>query len=260
MDNQLAKQSINYNQKVVLVTGGSRGIGAAIVKLFLENNYKVIIHYNSNEDKAREIASRFPSERYLLLQGDFTIDNHPHMLWEKALKWKGRIDVLINNAAIMLDLTQAKDLKGIQYIWDTTYKVNVRAVGDLCSFAIQHFKDKQGGIIINMASRASFRGDVPDFINYAASKGAIISLTRTIARGYAQNNILAYAIAPGLVETEMAEEFINKVGRDKLLRDIPLNELVPPEEVANITLLLASGKVRHSTGATFDINGASYVR
>ena len=106
-------------------------------------------------------------------------------------------------------------------------QVNLLAVADLCRDAIQHFRSRGGGIIVNMASRAAFRGDAPEYLSYAASKGAIVALTKTIARGFAREGILAYAIAPGFTATEMIVDYFKKNSKDDVLRDIPMENLSP---------------------------------
>jgi NAD(P)-dependent dehydrogenase (short-subunit alcohol dehydrogenase family) len=130
----------------------------------------------------------------------------------------------------------------------------------MCREAIRHFRKRGGGIIVNIASRAAFRGDTSDYMNYAASKGGMVSLTRTIARGFASENILAYIIAPGFVFTKLNDEFFRNNGTEAATREIPLGEMAMPEDIAKVVVFLASGLARHATGTTIDINGASYVR
>jgi 3-oxoacyl-[acyl-carrier protein] reductase len=115
---------------------------------------------------------------------------------------------------------------------------------------------------VNVASRAAFRGDTIDGLHYAASKGAVVALTRSIARGYAKDGILAFIVAPGWVKTDMASVIYEPghAGYESALTEIPMGDAAPPEQVANMIVFLLSGKVDHATGATFDINGASYVR
>jgi NAD(P)-dependent dehydrogenase (short-subunit alcohol dehydrogenase family) len=136
--------------------------------------------------------------------------------------------------------------------------VNVQAPADLCRAAIAHFRETGGGIVINIASRAGHRGDGLDHAAYAASKGAVLAMTKTYARALAAENILFYAIAPGWVETRMAPQDIDN--RKLAVKDIPLGRVADPEEVAEMIAFLASGACPSATGATFDINGASYVR
>jgi NAD(P)-dependent dehydrogenase (short-subunit alcohol dehydrogenase family) len=136
--------------------------------------------------------------------------------------------------------------------------VNIQAPADICRAAITHFKETGGGDIINIASRAGHRGDGVDHAAYAASKGAILAMTKTWARALSGENIHLYAIAPGWVETRMAPQDIEN--RKKAVADIPLGRVAQPDEIANMAAFLLSGACPSAVGATFDINGASYVR
>jgi 3-oxoacyl-[acyl-carrier protein] reductase len=251
---------IDLTGKVILVTGGSSGIGAVTVRTLANAGAMVILHYFSRRDKAEEILGEMGCDRIHLLQADLTQENAAVQLWNHGISWQGRIDILVNNAAIMLAAGVDDNLALWSSVWQKTLQVNLIAVADLCREAIHHFKSRNGGIIINIASRAAFRGDTPEYMHYAASKGGIISLTRSIARGFAKDNILAFAVAPGFVRTEMAEKFIQDYGEDFVTRDIPMGKIAPPEDVANVIAFLASGLAPHATGTTIDINGASYVR
>jgi 3-oxoacyl-[acyl-carrier protein] reductase len=132
-------------------------------------------------------------------------------------------------------------------------------VADLCREAIKTFEPQGGGRIVTVASRAAFRGDVPDCMHYAASKGAVVSLMRTIARGYARAGIYGFLIAPGWVDTDMAA-MVHEPGNEYMLKEIPMGKLAPPEDIGNMVAFLLSGLVDNATGTTIDINGASYVR
>ena len=136
-------------------------------------------------------------------------------------------------------------------------QVNLVAPAQLSRRAVAHFRGRGGGIIVNVASRAAFRGEPYDAMNYAGSKGGLIAVTRSLARAHAHEGILAYAVAPGFTATEMAAS-----GGDltEVMRQIPMGELAPPEDVANVIAFLASGLAPHATGTTVDVNGASYVR
>jgi len=144
-------------------------------------------------------------------------------------------------------------------------QVNLYAPAELCKLAIAHFRTQGGGKmgggkIINLASRAAHRGDAPDQWPYAASKGALVAMTKTIARGFAKDNVLSFAIAPGFTETDMANESLDEAGLKRVLAEIPLGTMASPQECGALAAFLCSDQVRHLTGATFDINGASYVR
>ena len=246
--------------KVVLVTGGSRGIGAAIVGAVAAMDAFVVVHYGAGKARAKAVAEAVGSERSHLLGADFTDHGAVRALWADAVAWRGRVDVLINNAGIYEPAPVDGPFEAWNALWQRMLQVNLVAPAHLCREAILHYRDHHGGIIVNITSRAAHRGDAPDYMQYAASKGGLQTLTRNIARAYAADNVLAYAIAPGFVRTEMAESFIAVHGEAAATHDIPLGELPAPEEVANVAAFLATGKARHTTGATIDINGASYVR
>jgi 3-oxoacyl-[acyl-carrier protein] reductase len=252
-----SERVIDLNGKVVLITGSSQGIGATTAITLAQAGATVILHYSQSRDRIEAIAQQIGGYP---VQADLSQPRSAQALWETALTWQGRIDVIVNNAAIM-------PVAGIETNWDdwtnawqSTLQVNLVAVADLCRLAISHFKTRQGGTIINIASRAAFRGDGPEYMHYAASKGGMIALTRSIARGFAADQILAYAVAPGFVMTERIAAVMQERGTDYVTRDIPMGQPVPPQEVANIVAFLASGLAPHATGSTIDINGASYLR
>ncbi len=252
---------IDLTGKVILVTGGSQGIGAATVKILNQAGANVILHYGKSQEKAEEILQNLGEKACYLVQANLAEKNAAIELWKQAISWKGKIDVIVNNAGVILPASIQDELETWNQTWQHTLQVNLISMADLCREAILHFQQQNGGIIINIASRAAFRGDTPDYIHYAASKGGVISLTRSIARGFAQDNILAYAIAPGFVRTErIIDTVIQTDGEANLTKDIPMGEMASPEDVANVVAFLASGLAPHSTGTTIDINGASYVR
>lgn len=255
---------INLSEKVILLTGSSRGIGATTALTLAQAGASVILHYGHGKTEAETIAQQITQqvgeERCHLVQADLSLPNMAVPLWQTALAWRGHIDVLINNAAIMPDASVDDDWQQWSSAWQNTLQVNLIAAADLCREAICHFKANHGGTIINIASRAAFRGDGPEYMHYAASKGGIVALTRSIARGFAKDNILAYAIAPGFVHTDRIEQVMQERGKDYVTRDIPMGQPAPPQDVANVIAFLASGLAPHATGTTIDINGASYVR
>ncbi len=259
---------IDLAGKIVLVTGGSRGIGAATVRTLAAAGADVVLHYGHRRDAAdavaasiAEQAARAPATgRCVLVEGDLEDPAAPARVWASAVAWQGRVDVLVNNAAVADAAGIEEESARWSAVWDRTLRVNVIAAADLCREAIGHFRGRGGGAIINVASRAAFRGDDPPYMQYAASKGALVALTKSIARGFAGDGIVAYGVAPGWVRTEMAEPTIAARGLAALTRDVPMGDMAPPAEVAHIIAFLASGLARHATGTTIDINGASYVR
>jgi 3-oxoacyl-[acyl-carrier protein] reductase len=248
----------NLEGKVILVTGASRGIGAVILKTLHEAGAAVLLHYGRGKAEAEKIATELNSDRLHLVQADLVQPDAAKDLWNTSLAWQGHIDAVVNNAATMPAAPVTEDWDSWSLAWQQTLQVNLVAVADLCREAIRHFQSRQGGILINIASRAGFRGDGPEFMPYAASKGGLIGLTRTIARGFAKDNVLAYTIAPGFVRTDRIEQVMAERGAEYVTRDIPMGSPADPQDIANLIAFLVAGLAPHATGATFDVNGASY--
>lgn len=226
----------------ILITGASRGIGAAIADALTTDATKVVALSSAD--------------------GDLADPDVPARLWAESLdRLDGRIDVLINNAGVFetnpIDKSDADWLAG----WNRTLEVNLTASAQLCRLAVRHWQQgARGGRIVNIASRAAHRGDSPAHWHYAASKAGMVAMTKTIARAYARENILAFAICPGFTMTGMAEEYLESRGGDKLLADIPLGRVAMPEEIAEMARWCALAAPPSMTGAVLDANGASYVR
>jgi NAD(P)-dependent dehydrogenase (short-subunit alcohol dehydrogenase family) len=245
--------------KNILVTGGSKGIGRSIVNFLLENDARVAIHYNRNGTSLEKTIKKFP-DNAIPFQFDLADINNIPSFMGGVIQKMGHLDVLVNNAGIAL----SSDISGPddEWIntWNKTMDVNLNATGFLCKKVIQHFLSrKKEGKIINISSRAAFRGDTEDYMDYAASKAGMVALTRSIARAFGKKGIVAFTIAPGFVQTEMAQQFFDQYGREAALNQIALNKLTTPEDVAPFIGFLASGLADHATGGTFDINAGSYV-
>lgn len=257
---------IDFSGKVILVTGGSRGIGAATVKALAGAGGDVVVHYGSNEAAARETAEQAGPNHCHLVQADLRQPEAANGLWRSALAWKGRVDVLVNNAGIFSAAPVDGTDENWTNNWQETLQVNLVASADLCRQAVNTWlgtdEGNPRGIIVNVASRATWRGDGPDYWSYAASKGGMVSMMKTIARAHAADGILCYAVAPGFVETDMAIEAfdLDPMLRDTVVRDIPMGDIAPASDIANTICFLASGLAPHATGQTIDVNGASYVR
>jgi len=229
----------------IIVTGTSRGIGAGIAEAL--GGHNVVGQSTRGGDPA--VAADFNDP-----------DQVTAFWWEAVGRLGGRVDVLINNAGMFeatpIEQGDAHWLTG----WERTMQVNLTASAALCRLAVLHFREKGGGRIVNVASRAAYRGDSPQHWHYAASKAGMVAVTKTVARGYAAENILAFAVCPGFTMTGMAEEYLASRGGDKLLADIPLGRVAAVEEVAETVRWLAVDAPPSATGAVIDVNGASYVR
>ncbi|MCX6428457.1 MAG: SDR family NAD(P)-dependent oxidoreductase [Actinobacteria bacterium] len=248
--------------KTVLVTGASRGIGAASAKALADAGAKVIAHFSSFEEGAREVLKDIPEERKIFIGEDLSVPGSGRELFIKALAKVGRVDIVLNNAAVNLDTSFTGDNKIWDENWETTMRVNVFESSNLIKEAVQHFLANGGGILISMSSWSGQRGSaIAELSAYAASKAAAKAVTQTVAQNYAKQGILAYVIAPGIVKTRMADAAaIARGGEDKMKAALVLGELVPTSDVGDLVVFLATGKCRHLTGATIDINGATYVR
>ena len=249
--------------KCVLVTGASKGIGAAIADRMAGAGAHVVAHYASDRAGAERAVEGHDPSRVLLAEADFSDLDSVEALWDRAVDWQGRVDVFVNNAAMML-FGDGFDTPVDEWddIWERTFRVNVLASARLLRRAVLHYLDQGGGSIITLSSWAAQKGVTnPVTIAYGASKAAVHNATQTIARAHAADGILAYIIAPGVVRTRMSEDFAESMGgEDDVTAGLAMKEWVPPEEIADTTVFLATGRARHLTGATLDINGASYVR
>lgn len=229
----------------ILLTGSSRGIGAAIADAFDASDVRL----------ARQATASH-------LAADFADPAAPRDLWARALDTlDGRIDVLVNNAGVFEANPIDRDDDAWVADWERTMRINLTASAELCRLAVRHWQQRgTGGRIVNVASRAAYRGDSPAHWHYAASKAGMVAMTKSIARGYAAEGILAFAICPGFTMTGMAEDYLESRGGDKLLADIPLGRVAMPDEIAEMARWLALGAPPSMTGAVLDANGASYVR
>ncbi len=249
---------VDLSGRVALVTGASGGIGRAIATGLAHAGATVAVHYNGNRTKAELIVNEL-GHRAQAFQADLGSVDACIALFDAVLAAYVHLDVLINNAGIGIMVSPEAPVSTWQVAWDKTLAVNARAPALLCRLALQHFVARGGGRIINVASRAAFRGDTADLAAYAASKGAMVSLTRTIARAYGKKGVRAFVVAPGFVRTEMAQKSIDTYGESFVLDDLALNRLTEPDDLAPIVTLLASGLADHATGTTVDINAGSYV-
>ena len=232
----------------ILITGASRGIGAAAYALLKRHGHNVLGHSTRGSDQ--------------LIAGDLADPAAPRAIWDTALdELDGRIDVLVNNAGIYEGVADNATDDEWHAAWHRTLTINLQAAADLSRLAVSHFLDRGGGgRIVNVISRATYRGDSPQHWHYAASKGALAGVIKSIARGYAADGILCFGVAPGFTVSEMTEEYLRGRGGAKIVADIPLGRVSSTDEVAEAIRWLATEAPPAATGSVIDINGASYVR
>jgi 3-oxoacyl-[acyl-carrier protein] reductase len=237
-------------QPTALVTGSSRGIGAAIASALRGRGVRVIGHGSKAHDGET-------------IGADLTDPTAPARLWQEALERSahGRIDLLVNNAGLFAANPLA--LSDIQWLdnWEDTLRINLTAAAELSRYAVRHWlAEGCGGRIVHIASRAAHRGDSPDHWHYAAAKGGMVAMHKTIARHYAAHGILSFAVCPGFTDTAMAGDYLASRGGAGMLADIPLGRVATPEEIATMAVFCALDAPESMTGAVLDANGASYVR
>ena len=230
----------------ILLTGASRGIGAATFDLLKSSGHHVAGHSTGGGNG--------------LIAGDLADPSSPRRVWEEAVDRLGRIDALVNNAGIYEAVAEDSSDADWQATWTRTLTINLTSAADLSRLAIGHFKANGGGRIVNVASRAAFRGDSPQHWHYAASKAGMVGITKTIARAHAAENILAFAVAPGFTVSEMTDDYLSGRGGAAIIADIPLGRVTSTTEVAEAIRWLATEAPAASTGSVIDLNGASYVR
>jgi 3-oxoacyl-[acyl-carrier protein] reductase len=237
----------------ILVTGASRGIGAATYALLRKSGHNAVGHSTRGSD--------------VLIAADLTDPAAPRDLWDTALdELGGEIDVLVNNAGIYEGVADNVSDDEWHSAWHRTLTINLQAAADLSRLAVSHFLDRGGakdeitGRIVNVASRAAFRGDSPQHWHYAASKAAIVGMTKTISRGYASDGILCFAVAPGFTVSEMTADYLQGRGGAKIVADIPLGRVASTDEDAEVIRWLCIDAPASATGSIIDVNGASYVR
>ena len=249
--------------KTILVTGASKGIGASIAGALAAQGAHVIAHYRSDRAGAHAALAGIPEDRCHLIAADLARPGEAARLWAEAERWRGRVDVLVNNAATLAFQGGIDDTVEIwDEVWETSWQTNVKSPADLLRGAVRHFRTTGGGIVVTISSWNAQRGSTnPVTIAYAATKAGIMAATKTIARGYAKENILAYIVAPGVVRTGLSEKFAaGQGGEAAVSATLAMGEWVPPGDIAALVVFLSTGACKHLSGATLDVNGATYVR
>ncbi|NIQ37864.1 MAG: SDR family oxidoreductase [Proteobacteria bacterium] len=251
---------IDLTEKVVLVTGASRGIGRAIAKQFSQSGATVIVHYHKNHKAAKQTLAELSGGPHRSVQADLSDPGSILNMTQVLIEDMGRIDILVNNAGIceessITDLT----FEEWQDIWTRTILTNLVGPANLSFCLVRHMMENGGGKIVNVSSRGAFRGE-PDAPAYGASKAGLNALSQSLAKALAPYEVFLYVVAPGYVETEMTAHILSGPTGDSIRNQSPLGRVAQADEIARTVVFLASEGTEYLTGCIVDINGASYLR
>jgi len=247
--------------RAVLVTGASRGIGAAVARAFAAAGDRVAVHYGGSRAAAEKVLSSLGGDGHTIVQADLADPDAVRRMVDEAAAALGGIDVLVNNAGVYPDnKIDEDDYAAWQQAWKYTLDVNLLGAVNAAWCAVRHMRaGGRGGRIVNVSSRGAFRGE-PNHLAYGASKGALNSFTQSLAKGLGGDGIVVTAIAPGFVATDMANEILDGPRHDEILAQSPFGRVATVDEVARAVLFLADPAVEFHSGAILDLNGASHLR
>ena len=248
------------NERVILVTGASRGIGKAVAALFAAHGDTIALHYHANVAGATETLAGLTGSGHRMFQADLSQPKEAERLVKEVLASMKRIDVLVNNAG-MFELHQIAEVEFDTWVkaWERTLNTNLLGTAHVTYWAVQAMIRQGGGKVINITSRGAFRGE-PDAPAYGASKAGMNAMSQSLAKALAPHNIMVYAIAPGWVATDMAAPYLEGTEGDAVRNQSPLGRVGDPEEIARTVFFLASPGTDYLTGCIIDVNGASYLR
>jgi NAD(P)-dependent dehydrogenase (short-subunit alcohol dehydrogenase family) len=251
---------MNFKDKVVLITGGSRGIGKATASAFAQQGASVAFTYSSSDEAAKETLSLLPGTSHLMIKADIRFAQESKTAVSLVIEKFNRLDILVNNAGVYIP--HPIDESGFEEwdeAWERTLAVNLFGPAHMTFFVVKEMIRLGGGHIVNVSSRGAFRGE-PDHPAYGASKAALNSFSQSMARALGKYHIFVTAVAPGYVETPMTTELLKGQAGIDIRKQSPLNRAASPDEIAYAILMLASEESEYMTGAILDINGASYLR
>lgn len=252
--------TIDFTDKNVLITGGSRGIGKACAELFAQTGANVIITYKGDKTAAEEVLQNLKPAEHAAYQLDVTNPAAIDHFFVAFRKNHRTLDVLINNAGVYIEhKILESNYQQWQQNWDDTLKTNLYGPANMMYFASHIMQEQGGGRMINISSRGAFRGE-PDHPAYGASKAGLNAMSQSLAVALAPHNISVHIIAPGFVETDMASEILNSPAGEGIKKQSPFGRVAKPEEVARLALIYASPGFEFTSAGIVDVNGASYLR
>jgi 3-oxoacyl-[acyl-carrier protein] reductase len=252
--------SADFEGRVALVTGGSRGIGRAVAEEFAARGATVVVQFRADRRAAEATLAALGPGRHRTAQADLADPTQARSLVERVVGELGRIDVLVNNAGIYEEHpVLSTGYEDWQRIWRRTLETNLLGPANLIHAVAPHMVAAGGGRIVNVSSRGAFRGE-PYHPAYGASKAGLNSLGQSMAKALGGHGIYVTTVAPGFVDTDMAAPALEGADGDAIRAESPLNRAATAQEVARVVVFLASPGAEYATGAVVDVNGASYLR
>ncbi|GJM33228.1 MAG: beta-ketoacyl-ACP reductase [Saprospiraceae bacterium] len=251
---------MDFTDKTILITGGSRGIGRATAQAFAKRGAKVAINFQKDSEAASATIDSLEGEGHFAIKADIGRPDAVERMIAAVVKEMGRLDIVVNNAGIFFPHRVDKvNYKEWQQAWHETLKINLLGAANICYCVAQVMIGQGGGRIINVSSRGAFRGE-PEQPAYGASKAGLNALSQSLAQSLAPHQIFVAVVAPGFVETDMTKAMLDGPEGAEIKQQSPTGRVAKPEEVANGILFLASEGAEFMTGGILDINGASYLR
>jgi 3-oxoacyl-[acyl-carrier protein] reductase len=242
----------------VLITGASRGIGAATAQAFAAAGDRVAVHYGARREQAEAVCAALPGDGHLVVGADLADADAVRAMADTVAAALGSIDVLVNNAGVFVaHPIEASSYEEWQRAWRYTLDVNLVGPANLTWCVVRHMAS--GGRIVNVSSRGGFRGE-PEQPAYGASKAGIVAFAQSLARALGPRGIAVSAVAPGFTETDMATEALAGEAGVARRAESPLGKVAAPEDVAAAILFLASPEAEMASGTVIDVNGASFLR
>jgi 3-oxoacyl-[acyl-carrier protein] reductase len=246
--------------RAVLVTGASRGIGAAIAGEFAAAGDRVAVHYGAAREAAEAVAASLAGDGHVVVGADLADPVAVRAMVDSAAQGLGGVDVLVNNAGVFVaHPIVTSSYEDWQQAWSETLAVNLVGAANVTWCAVRHMLEAGAGRIVNVSSRGAFRGE-PDQPAYGASKAGLIAFGQSLARALGPHRIAVTTVAPGWTETDMAADTLAGPRGDAIRAESPLGRVATPQDVAKAVLYLASPGAEMATGSVLDVNGASYLR
>jgi len=243
-------------RRLIVITGGSRGIGAATAIKFAEENDRVIIVYHSNDQAASELLTQLKGKGHFAIKANLSNPGEVETVFDRIDE---PLDVLVNAAGIAEENSLNQRPEEWIKSWNDTLSLNLSGLAHCCYYASQNMIKHKSGNIINISSRGAFRGE-PDMLAYGASKGAVNSFTQSLAKALGEHDISVTAVAPGFVDTDMASKILSSKDGRELINESPFKRIAKPKEVADTIYFLAQRSSLFLSGTIVDVNGASFFR